>query len=138
MAKGRIIDPPCDSNSALVQLAYGENLIGISIYGQESNLATGRMAAMKLAQLGINAEFGSEYAHTFRGYLHTDLRADYIPNNPLFNDSDWPRRDDNMRSIFGVFPAGTDRFIHPFAPHAFAPHGMGCFNHANRRKTSNH
>jgi type I restriction enzyme M protein len=54
-------------------------------------------AVMNLALRGIEADFGPEHADTFRRDLHPDLRADYVLANPPFNDSDWFRKDDDVR-----------------------------------------
>ena len=67
---------------------FGGKLGDISIYGQESNATTRRLAVMNLALRGIEADFGPEHADTFRRDLHPDLRADYVLANPPFNDPD--------------------------------------------------
>jgi len=71
------------------------------IYGQENNATTRRLAVMNLAIRGIEADFGPEHADTFRRDLHPDLhpdlRADFVLANPPFNDSDWFRKDDDVR-----------------------------------------
>jgi type I restriction enzyme M protein len=100
--KGRIYDPCCGSGGMFVQSekfveAHGDKLGDISIYGQESNATTRRLAVMNLALRGIEADFGPEHADTFRRDLHPDLRADYVLANPPFNDSDWFRKDDDVR-----------------------------------------
>jgi type I restriction enzyme M protein len=100
--KGRIYDPCCGSGGMFVQsekfvLAHGGRLGDISIYGQESNPTTRRLAVMNLALRGIEADFGPEQADTFRRDLHPDLRADFVLANPPFNDSDWARKDDDVR-----------------------------------------
>ena len=100
--KGRIYDPCCGSGGMFVQSekfveAHGGKLGDISIYGQESNPTTRRLAVMNLALRGIEADFGPEHADTFRRDLHPDLRADYVLANPPFNDSDWFRKDDDVR-----------------------------------------
>ena len=77
--------------------AHGGKLGDISIYGQESNPTTRRLAVMNLALRGIEADFGAENADTFRRDLHPDLRADYVLANPPFNDSDLFRKDDDVR-----------------------------------------
>ncbi len=97
--KGRIYDPCCGSGGMFVQSekfveAHGGRLGDISIYGQESNATTRRLAVMNLAIRGIEADFGAEHADTFRRPLHPDLRADFVIANPPFNDSDWFRKDD--------------------------------------------
>ena len=69
----------------------------ISICGQESNPTTRRLAVMNLALRRIEADFGLEHSDTFRRELHPNLRADYVLANPPFNDSDWFRKDDDVR-----------------------------------------
>ena len=91
--KGRIYDPACGSGGMFVQSekfveSHGGKLGDISVYGQESNPTTRRLAIMNLALRGIEADFGSEHADTFRRPLHPDLRADFVLANPPFNDSD--------------------------------------------------
>lgn len=102
--KGRIYDPCCGSGGMFVQSekfveAHGGRLGDISVYGQESNPTTRRLAIMNLALRGIEADFGPEHADTFRRDLHPDLRADYVIANPPFNDSDWARREDVSAGI---------------------------------------
>src|SRR5204862_660987 len=92
--KGRVYDPCCGSGGMFVQSekfveAHGGRLGDISIYGQESNATTRRLAMMNLAIRGIEADIGEEQADTFRRDLHPDLRADFVLANPPFNDSDW-------------------------------------------------
>jgi type I restriction enzyme M protein len=141
--KGRIYDPCCGSGGMFVQSekfveAHGGKIGDISIYGQESNPTTRRLAIMNLALRGIEADFGPEHADTFRRDLHLDLRADYILANPPFNDSDWFRKDDDVRWQFGVPPKGNANFawVQHFIHH-LAPHGMAGFVLANGSMSSN-
>jgi type I restriction enzyme M protein len=141
--KGRIYDPCCGSGGMFVQSekfveAHGGKLGDISIYGQESNSTTRRLAVMNLALRGIEADFGLEHADTFRRDLHPDLRADYVLANPPFNDSDWFRKDDDVRWQFGVPPRGNANFawVQHFIHH-LAPHGMAGFVLANGSMSSN-
>jgi len=141
--KGRIYDPCCGSGGMFVQSekfveAHGGKLGDISIYGQESNATTRRLAVMNLALRGIEADFGLEHADTFRRDLHPDLRADYVLANPPFNDSDWFRKDDDVRWQFGVPPRGNANFawVQHFIHH-LAPHGMAGFVLANGSMSSN-
>src|ERR1044071_573484 len=141
--KGRIYDPCCGSGGMFVQSekfveAHGGKLGDISIYGQESNSTTRRLAVMNLALRGIEADFGPEHADTFRRDLHPDLRADYILANPPFNDSDWFRKDDDVRWQYGVPPRGNANFawVQHFIHH-LAPHGMAGFVLANGTMSSN-
>ncbi len=131
--KGRIYDPCCGSGGMFVQSekfveAHGGKIGDISIYGQESNPTTRRLAVMNLALRGIEADFGPEHADTFRRDLHPDLRADYVLANPPFNDSDWFRKDDDVRWQYGVPPRGNANFawVQHFIHH-LAPHGMAGF-----------
>src|SRR6266404_9288586 len=100
--KGRIYDPACGSGGMFVQSekfveSHGGKLGDISIYGQESNSTTRRLAVRNLALRGIEADLGEEQADTFRRDLHPDLRAGFVLANPPFNDSDWFRKDDDAR-----------------------------------------
>ena len=141
--KGRIYDPCCGSGGMFVQSekfveAHGGKLGDISIYGQESNATTRRLAVMNLALRGIEADFGPEQADTFRRDLHPDLRADYVLANPPFNDSDWFRKDDDVRWQYGVPPRGNANFawVQHFIHH-LAPHGTAGFVLANGSMSSN-
>ena len=141
--KGRIYDPACGSGGMFVQSekfveSHGGKLGDISIYGQESNATTRRLAVMNLALRGIEADFGPEHADTFRRDLHPDLRADYVLANPPFNDSDWFRQDDDVRWQFGVPPKGNANFawVQHFIHH-LAPQGMAGFVLANGSMSSN-
>lgn len=141
--KGRIYDPACGSGGMFVQSekfveSHGGKLGDISIYGQESNATTRRLAIMNLAIRGIEADIGKEHADTFRRDLHPDLRADYVLANPPFNDSDWFRKDDDVRWQFGVPPKGNANFawVQHFIHH-LAPQGMAGFVLANGSMSSN-
>ncbi len=141
--KGRIYDPACGSGGMFVQSekfveSHGGKRGDISIYGQESNATTRRLAVMNLAIRGIEADFGPEQVDTFRRDLHPDLRADFVLANPPFNDSDWSRKDDDVRWQFGVPPKGNANFawVQHFIHH-LAPHGMAGFVLANGSMSSN-
>jgi type I restriction enzyme M protein len=141
--KGRIYDPCCGSGGMFVQSekfveSHGGKLGDIAIYGQESNATTRRLAVMNLAIRGIEADFGPEHADTFRRDLHPDLRADYVIANPPFNDSDWFRKDDDVRWQYGVPPKGNANFawVQHFIHH-LAPQGMAGFVLANGSMSSN-
>ena len=147
--KGRIYDPCCGSGGMFVQSekfveAHGGRLGDISIYGQESNATTRRLAMMNLAIRGIEADLGEEQADTFRRDLHPDLRADYVLANPPFNDSDWFRKDDDVRWQYGLPPRGNanfawvQHFIYHLAPVApGSSGGMAGFVLANGSMSSN-
>jgi type I restriction enzyme M protein len=141
--KGRIYDPCCGSGGMFVQSekfveSHGGKLGDISIYGQESNPTTRRLAVMNLALRGIEADFGAEHADTFRRDLHPDLRADYVIANPPFNDSDWSRNTDDVRWQFGIPPKGNANFawVQHFIHH-LAPNGLAGFVLANGSMSAN-
>lgn len=131
--KGRVFDPCCGSGGMFVQSEkfveeHGGRIGDVSVYGQESNETTWRLAKMNLAIRGIEANFGAEHADSFHRDQHKDLKANYILANPPFNDSDWggDRLVDDVRWKFGVPPAGNanfawvQHFIHHLAPGGFA------------------
>ena len=91
---GQVYDPCCGSGGMFVQSekfieAHGGKLGDVSIYGQEANPTTWRLAAMNLAIRGIDFNLGREPGDTFTRNQHPDLRADFILANPPFNVSDW-------------------------------------------------
>ncbi len=91
-----------------------------------------------MALRGIEADIGPEHADTFRRDLHPDLRADYVLANPPFNDSDWFRKDDDVRWQYGVPPKGNANFawVQHFVHH-LAPTGTAGFVLANGSMSSN-
>ena len=127
--EGRVYDPCCGSAGMFVQSesfveAHGGRKTDISIFGQESNPTTWRLAHMNLAIRGIEANLGSQPADTFLRDLHPDLKADYILANPPFNVSNWSGQllADDVRWRYGTPPAGNanyawiQHFIHHLAP----------------------
>jgi len=143
--KGRVYDPCCGSGGMFVQSEkfieeHGGKIGDISIYGQESNHTTWRLAKMNLAIRGIDANLGREHADTFHHDLHPDLKADYILANPPFNDSDWRGEllKDNKRWKFGIPPSGNANFawVQHFIHH-LAPTGLAGFVLANGSMSSN-
>ena len=111
--KGRVFDPCCGSGGMFVQSekfieAHGGRIGDISIYGQESNNTTWKLAAMNLALRGIEANLGKENADSFHRDLHPDLKADYILANPPFNSSDWGGEllREDKRWVYGVSTHG--------------------------------
>ena len=141
--KGRVYDPACGSGGMFVQSEkfveeHGGRVGDLSIYGQESNATTRRLALMNLAIRGIEGDFGPEHADTFRRDLHKDLKADFVLANPPFNDSDWHRNDEDVRWQFGVPPKGNANFawVQHFIHH-LAPSGMAGFVLANGSMSSN-
>jgi len=114
---GKVYDPCCGSGGMFVQSekfieAHGGKLGDVSIYGQESNPTTWRLAAMNLAIRGIDFNLGREPADTFVRNQHPDLRADYILANPPFNISDWWRGslEGDPRWVFGTPPQGNANY----------------------------
>jgi Type I restriction-modification system methyltransferase subunit len=115
--KGRVYDPCCGSGGFFVQSEkfikeHGGKIGQISIYGQESNPTTWRLASMNMAIRGMDFDFGSEPANTYARDLHPDMRADFIMANPPFNMKEWKDgvRDDDARWKYGVPPAGNANF----------------------------
>jgi len=142
--KGRVYDPCCGSGGMFVQSekfvqAHGGNVGDISVYGQESNPTTWRLARMNLAIRSIENNLGPENADSFHLDLHKDLKADYILANPFFNDSDWggERLRKDARWKFGVPPAGNANYawIQHFIHH-LAPNGLAGFVLANGSMSS--
>ena len=176
--KGRVLDPCCGSGGMFVQAAKfvqahaSGNGNGkkakvsptvqreISIYGQESNYTTWRLALMNLAIRGIDARI--EWADSFLENKHKDLKADFILANPPFNMEDWGyskvkndvrwKRFDGA-GVFSLPPGGERKqkdgsFIHVDGGnanyawilhflHHLAPHGTAGFVLANGSLTSN-
>lgn len=127
--KGRVYDPCCGTGGMFVQseefiLAHGGQINALSVFGQESNPTTWRLAKMNLAIRGIENNLGPEHADSFHLDLHPDLKADYVIANPPFNMSDWggDRLKEDKRWVYGVPPAGNanyawiQHFIHHLAP----------------------
>jgi len=115
--KGRVYDPAMGSGGFFVQserfVEDHKGRIGdISVYGQESNPTTWRLAAMNMVIRGIDFNFGPEPADTLRRDLHPDLRADYIMANPPFNMSEWGAKEleGDKRWVYGQPPAGNANF----------------------------
>ena len=143
--KGRVYDPCCGSSGMFVQSEefikeHGGKLGDISIYGQESNPTTWRLAKMNLAIRGIEANLGPHHADTFRNDLHKDLKADFILANPPFNISDWGGEGlrDDVRWKYGVPPARNANYawIEHMIQH-LAPSGVAGFVMANGSMSSN-
>jgi type I restriction-modification system DNA methylase subunit len=112
--KGRVYDPCCGSGGMFVSSeefvqSHGGRIDDISIYGQESNPTTWRLAAMNLAIRGFAADLGQEPADTFARDQFPDLKFDYIKANPPFNISDWGggKYDNDPRWVYGRPPAGN-------------------------------
>ncbi len=158
--EGRVFDPCCGSGGMFVQSEkfieahqdhYKKKGNGngvrinpanmISIYGQESNQTTWRLAKMNLAIRGIdssNIRWNNE--GSFLNDLHKDLKADFILANPPFNDSDWSGEllRDDARWVYGVPPAGNANYawIQHFIYHMSPSKGMAGFVLAKGSLTS--
>lgn len=148
--EGRVYDPCCGSGGMFVQSerfveAHGGNTTDISIFGQESNPTTWRLAHMNLAIRSIEANLGSQPADTFLRNLHPDLKADYVLANPPFNVSDWSGQllADDVRWRYGTPPNGNanyawiQHFIHHLAPPNGHGGGVAGFVMANGSLSSN-
>lgn len=129
--KGRIYDGCCGSGGMFVQsekfIESHQGKIGdLSIYGQESNPTTVKLAKMNLAIRGIDANI--QFGDTFTNDLHPDLKADYIIANPPFNISDWKGEQlrEDKRWSYGIPPVGNanyawlQHFIHKLSPNGTA------------------
>ena len=150
--KGRVYDPCCGSGGMFVQSVEfvkahttgngngGKTKADVSIFGQESNHTTWRLAKMNLAIRQIENNLGKEHADTFHRDLHPDLKADYVIANPPFNDSDWggERLKDDKRWKYGIPPAGNANFawVQHFIHH-LAPTGLAGFVLANGSMSTN-
>ena len=140
--KGRVYDPCCGSSGMFVQseefiVAHGGKFGDISIYGQESNYTTWRLAKMNLAIRGIDGKI--EHGDTFHNDRHPDLKADYILANPPFNVSDWggERLRDDKRWKYGAPPAANANFAWvQHIVHHLAPSGVAGFVLANGSMSS--
>lgn len=115
--KGRVYDPCCGSGGMFVQSArfvesHAGNLQDISIYGQESNPTTWKMATMNLAIRGIDANLGPKPDDTFANDLFSTLRFDYILANPPFNLKEWggEKLKDDPRWDYAIPPEGNANY----------------------------
>ena len=131
--EGRVYDPCCGSGGMFVQSlkfidAHGGKRDKVTVYGQESNFTTWRMARMNLAIRGIDGKLGPKQADSFHEDLHPDLRADFILANPPFNVSAWggERLQGDLRWQHGTPPKGNanfawvQHFIHHLGPNGVA------------------
>ena len=126
---GRVYDPACGSGGMFVQSAkfieqHQGNINNISVFGQDSNPTTWKMAQMNLAIQGFEADLGKFNADTFFEDQHPTLKADFILANPPFNLSDWgaDKLQEDVRWKYGIPPAGNANFawlqhmIHHLSP----------------------
>jgi type I restriction enzyme M protein len=142
--KGRVFDPCCGSGGMFVQSekfveAHGGRIGDISIYGQESNYTTWRLAMMNMAIRGIEAHIAWNEQGSFHNDAFKDLKAAYILANPPFNDDDWGgnRLREDVRWKFGVPPVSNANFawVQHFIHH-LSPTGMAGFVLANGSMSS--
>ena len=148
--KGRVYDPCCGSAGMFVQSIEfirahatgngngGKAKADISIYGQESNDTTCRLAKMNLAIRGIDGQIA--HGNTFHDDRFPDLKADYILANPPFNVSDWggDRLRNDKRWKYGTPPPGNANFAWvQHIIHHLAPKGVAGFVLANGSMSSN-
>jgi len=147
---GRVYDPCCGSSGMFVQSIEfvhahsngngngGKAKADISIYGQESNYTTWRLARMNLALRGIDAQIG--HGDTFHNDRFPDLKADFILANPPFNVSDWggARLREDKRWKYGVPPVGNANYAWvQHIIHHLSPSGVAGFVLANGSMSSN-
>ena len=148
--RGRVYDPCCGSSGMFVQSVEfirahasgngngGKARADISIYGQESNYTTWRLARMNLAIRGIDGQIA--HGDTFHNDRHPDLKADFILANPPFNISDWggERLAGDKRWQYGTPPARNANFAWvQHIVHHLAPAGVAGFVLANGSMSSN-
>lgn len=143
--EGRIYDPCCGSGGMFVQSEtfveeHGGRIGTVSIFGQESNHTTWKLARMNLALRGIEANLGRSQADTFHNDLHPDLKADYILANPPFNISAWggERLRQDRRWRYGAPPVGNANYA--WVQHILwhlAPNGVAGFVLANGSLSTN-
>ncbi|MDO8464664.1 MAG: class I SAM-dependent DNA methyltransferase [Gallionella sp.] len=143
--KGRVYDPCCGSGGFFVSSEkfveeHGGRIGQLSVYGQESNPTTWRLASMNMAIRGMDFDFGKEPASTYTRDMHPDLRADYIMANPPFNMKEWNAgvKDNDPRWKYGIPPAGNANFA--WMQHMIyhlAPNGSMALLLANGSMSSN-
>ncbi|AGX88597.1 type I restriction-modification system subunit M [Candidatus Symbiobacter mobilis] len=120
--QGRVYDPAMGSGGFFVQSEefieqHGGKVANgktgqISVYGQESNPTTWRLAAMNMAIRGIDFNFGGVPGDTLLNDLHPDLRADFVMANPPFNMKEWwnEKLTNDPRWIAGTPPQSNANF----------------------------
>lgn len=112
---GRVYDPCCGSGGMFVQAekfleSHNKEGSDISVYGQELNERTWRLAKMNLAIHGLNGNLASRWGDTFARDQHPEMQADFVMANPPFNIKDWARSEDDPRWRYGVPPAGNANY----------------------------
>jgi type I restriction enzyme M protein len=117
--KGRVYDPAMGSGGFFVSsekfIEEHSGRIGdISVYGQESDPTTWKLAIMNMVIRGIDFDFGKQPRSTFTNDQHLDLRADFVLANPPFNqdEDDWwdASLDDDARWKYGTPPKGNANY----------------------------
>lgn len=113
--EGRIYDPCCGSGGMFVQTekfleAHDREGSDLSVYGQELNERTWRLARMNLAIHGLNGNLGPRWEDTFRRDQHPQMQADFVLANPPFNVKDWARNEEDPRWAYGVPPANNANY----------------------------
>ncbi len=115
--EGRVYDPCCGAGGMFVQSAkfverHQGRIDGLSVYGQESNPNTWKLAQMNLAIHGLEGNLGQGAADTFFNNQHKSLRADFILANPPFNMSDWggDKLEEDVRWKYGTPPPGNANY----------------------------
>jgi type I restriction enzyme M protein len=115
--RGKVYDPAMGSGGFFISSekfieAHGGNIEDISIYGQESNPTTWRLAIMNMVIRGLDFNFGKSAANTFTKDQHPDLRADFVLANPPFNQDEWwhPSLENDKRWIYGTPPKSNANF----------------------------
>lgn len=140
----RIYDPCCGSGGMFVQSEkfiedHGGKIGDISIFGQESNPTTWRLAKMNLAIRGIEADLGQENADSLLKDLHKDLMFDFVIANPPFNMKEWggEQLKKDVRWQYGTPPEGNANYawIQHFIRH-LSPNGLAGFVLANGSMSS--
>ncbi len=142
--KGKVYDPCCGSGGMFVQSEkfveqHGGTFNDLSVYGQELNATTWKLAKMNLAIRHIENNLGTTHADTFHHDLHPDLKADFILANPPFNISDWGGEllKDDKRWKFGVPPTGNANYAWiEHMVHHLSPRGRAGFVLANGSMSS--
>jgi len=150
---GRVYDPAMGSGGFFVssdrfieahadekRYNAAEQKRNISVYGQESNPTTWRLAAMNMVIRGIDFNFGKQNADTFLNDQHPDLRADFVMANPPFNMKEWwnAKLEDDVRWAYGTPPQGNANFAWmQHMIHHLAPKGSMALLLANGSMSSN-
>ena len=151
--KGRVYDPAMGSGGFFVSsdkfieeharvkhYDAAEQKKQISVYGQESNPTTWKLAAMNMAIRGIDFNFGKKNADSFLDDQHPDLRADFVMANPPFNMKEWwhEKLADDVRWKYGTPPKGNANFAWlQHMLHHLAPTGSMALLLANGSMSSN-